>query len=183
MTVPSNTPAGNWNFRNQPRPADIGAVREIVGSTGFFHDFETDVAVELAQERLERGPASEYFFVFADDQGTGRTLGYTCFGPIACTISSLDLYWIAVHESVRGRGLGLELMALTERQVLSGLPGARTPFDQPGRDRRVYIETSGKEQYAPTRAFYSRAGYSLVATLESFYAPGDDKLIYVKRIG
>jgi GNAT superfamily N-acetyltransferase len=183
MTAPNNTPARDWLFRDQPRPADIDAVREIVGSTGYFHDFEIDVAVELVQERLDRGAASEYFFAFADDQATGRTIGYTCFGPIACTISSVDLYWIAVHESVRGRGLGLELMARTERQVLTGLPGARTPFDQPGQDRRVYIETSGKAQYAPTRAFYTRAGYTLGATLESFYAPGDDKLVYVKRLG
>ncbi|MBL8851541.1 MAG: hypothetical protein JNG89_17790, partial [Planctomycetaceae bacterium] len=49
--------------------------------------------------------------------------------------------------------------------------------------RRVYAETSGREQYAPTRAFYERCGYQREATLKDFYAPGDDKVVYGKVVG
>jgi hypothetical protein len=47
----------------------------------------------------------------------------------------------------------------------------------------VYVETSGRRDYAPTRAFYERAGYRPEARLADFYAPGDDKWIYVKPLG
>lgn len=167
-------------FRDVPRESDAAAVREIVASTGFFHGFEVDVAVELIAERIERGLASEYYFVFADD-ASGNAVGYACFGPIACTVGSFDLYWIAVHDSLRGRGLGGRLMAEAERLMVSGLPGpSRTPL---AAARRVYIETSSKPQYQPTRAFYERCGYAEEARFADFYAPGDDKVVYVRAVG
>ena len=46
--------------------------------------------------------------------------------------------------------------------------------------RQVYIETSNREQYAPTRGFYLRCGYRQEALLKDFYAVGDDKVIYGK---
>jgi ribosomal protein S18 acetylase RimI-like enzyme len=168
-------------YRDEPRPTDAAAIRDIVASTGFFHDFEVEVAVELVDERLARGLASEYYFVFADDAATGRTIGYVCFGPIACTVGSFDLYWIAVHEGQRGRGLGAELMTAAERAMRSGLPG---PGGKPlAPARRVYIETSSKPQYEPTRQFYLRCGYREEARFEAFYAAGDDKVVYVKKLG
>ena len=36
--------------------------------------------------------------------------------------------------------------------------------------------------YQPTQAFYTRGGYVLEATLRNFYAEGDDKLVFVKRL-
>ena len=46
--------------------------------------------------------------------------------------------------------------------------------------RRVYIETSNRAQYGSTRGFYQRGGYHPEAILKDFYAPGDDKVTYVK---
>lgn len=155
-------------FRDAVRPSDVQAVREIVASTGFFHDFEMVVAVELIEDRVRKGDASDYHFVFAE--GEGRVVGYACFGPIACTEGSFDLYWIAVHDDCRGRGIGRALMRETERRI-----GAAS-------GRRLYIETSGRELYAPTRAFYERCGYSVEAVLRDFYAERDDKLIYSRNL-
>ena len=45
--------------------------------------------------------------------------------------------------------------------------------------RLIYIETSNRGQYAPTRGFYERCGYQLDAVLKDFYGPGDDKCIFV----
>jgi hypothetical protein len=47
---------------------------------------------------------------------------------------------------------------------------------------RVYVETSTRDQYHPTRAFYQRCGYSLEAVIEHFYAPDDGKAIFVKVV-
>jgi D-alanine-D-alanine ligase len=185
----AGTPQGRHNadgaepsisFRGEPRISDAAAVREIVSSTGFFHDFEVEVAVELVKERLDRGLASEYYFVFADDPA-GGTIGYACFGPVACTSGSFDLYWIAIHESVRGRGLGLRIMEEAERRMKAGLPAPNGERLAPA--RRVYIETSSKPQYEPTRGFYARCGYAEEARFKDFYAPGDDKVVYVRSLG
>ncbi|HVP12630.1 MAG TPA: GNAT family N-acetyltransferase [Phycisphaerae bacterium] len=156
-------------FRQQARPSDEAAVREIVSSTGFFSEAEVDVAVELVQERLRRGDASGYFFLFAEIDG--RPVGYACYGPIACTIGSYDLYWIAVHKEYQHRGLGRALLLATERKIWEA------------KGRRIYVETSSRPQYRPTREFYAHFDYRVEAELADFYAPGDGKIIYSKAAG
>ena len=155
-------------FRYEATPGDAHAVRGIVDSTGFFRPDEVDVAVELVQERLAKGDASGYHFIFADRGG--RTIGYACYGPIACTVGSYDLFWIAVDPAFQRHGLGRALVFESERLIVNA------------GGKRVYIETSGKPQYLPTRRFYERCGYALAAELPEFYGPEDPKLVYVKSL-
>ncbi len=155
-------------FREQVRPDDAAVVRGIVTSTGFFHDHEVAVAVELVEERLEKGTDCGYLFLFAEQ--AGHTVGYCCYGEIPCTAGSFDLYWIVVHDSCRGRGIGGLLMGETERRI-AGLGG-----------RAIWVETSSQEKYLPTRQFYLRYGYQEEALLKDFYAAGDDKVIYAKHL-
>jgi len=82
------------NFRRKVYPKDVEAVRDIVASSGFFTSKEVEIAVELVNERLTKGLKSGYHFLLTEDEK--NLLGYTCFGPIATTISSYDLYWIVV---------------------------------------------------------------------------------------
>jgi ribosomal protein S18 acetylase RimI-like enzyme len=155
-------------IRRDVRPGDPQTVRAIVESSGYFFAYEIDVAVELVEERLSKGEASGYHFVFAES--AGQTAGYACFGPIPCTDGSFDLYWIAVHESFRGQGLGKVILQAAEAAI-KAMGG-----------RNVYIETASKEQYQSTRGFYLAAGYALEAVLKDFYAPGDDKHVYSRRL-
>ena len=46
--------------------------------------------------------------------------------------------------------------------------------------RRIYAETSGRPQYEPTRVFYERLGFTPETQLKDFYAPGEDKVFYVR---
>lgn len=156
-------------FRNVLRPSDIPVLTEIVRATGRFSAAEVEIAVELLNENLTRGEASDYSVTVAEVDGA--LAGYTCCGPIPCTISSFDLYWIVVDPSVQGRGVGRALMREFESQV----------------ERRggthVFIDTSLRGDYAPTRAFYERCGYQLEARLADFYGPGDGKAVFSKRLG
>jgi len=163
------TTVADIQYREDVYPADIDAVRDIVSSTGMFYPHEVDVAVELVDERLKRGTSSGYYFIFADLRD--RTMGYACYGPIACTVGSYDLYWIAVHRDYQGRGLGRILTEMAERLIATA------------GGRRIYVETSGRDQYLPTRTFYEHRDYLLDARLKDFYATGDDKVIYVKVVG
>lgn len=155
-------------IRGEVRPTDRDAVREIVTATGKFRPNEVAVAVELVDERLTRGEGSGYLFRFLEENG--QTLGYACFGRITVTLQCFDLYWIAVRPTAQGRRIGRRLMAAVEDAVR----------EQGG--RRIYIETSSRPDYADTRAFYERCGYVAEATLKDFYAPGDDKVIFVRDV-
>ena len=160
--MPSNKPS----FRHGVTSSDREEVRRIVAATGFFRPDEVEVAVELVDERLAKGEASGYHFIFAEIEGS--VAGYACYGPIACTRGSYDLYWIAVEPDWQGRGLGQALLRETERQIRQRA------------GRHIYIETSGRPQYAPTRAFYKRCDYQAVAVLPDFYDHHDDKVIWRK---
>jgi ribosomal protein S18 acetylase RimI-like enzyme len=157
-----------FKIRTAVNQGDLERVREIVTSTKFFHDHEIDVAVELVQENLAKGNESGYHFLFAElDE---KTVAYSCFGLIPCTESSFDLYWIVVHNDYRGLGIGKKLLVLTE-QTITEMGGSA-----------VYAETSSQKKYTPTRKFYLGNNYREEARLKDFYMPGDDKLIYVKRL-
>lgn len=158
-----------FDFREQVNSQDAKHVRDIVSSTGFFSADEIETAVELVNERLSRGISSGYHFLFAEKGG--EVFGYSCFGPIACTEASYDLYWIAVTQARRGCGAGGKLLAASE-QAIAKLGGCR-----------IYVETSSRPQYEPTRKFYLNCGYREEAVLRDFYASGDSKVVYLKEIG
>jgi ribosomal protein S18 acetylase RimI-like enzyme len=155
-------------YRQQIMAADPHAISRIVQSSGFFSTEEIALARELAEEKLDQGNASSYQFLFAEDED--RVLGYTCFGLIPATSGSYDLYWIAVDEQSRGIGLGKDLMKKTQK-IIYNLGG-----------RRIYVETSSRNQYQPTHSFYESCGYQKEAFLKDFYAPDDSKIIYVKTL-
>ena len=154
------------SFRESCLPSDILAVGRILRDCGFFNEAEQEVGVSLVTERLEKGLDSGYFFMFAEQNG--HVVGYTCFGPIPGTASSYDLYWIAVSNELRGKGIGTVLITTTEEKI-KHFGGTR-----------VYVETSSKEIYVPTRNFYESNNYVLEASLKDYYGPEDDKLMYVK---
>ena len=176
MTRPLHNPPLNTSFdirdlifRETPSHDDPEKVSVIVEATGFFSEDEIGIAVELVRERLSRGIESGYYFLFAEDNKE-KLVGYTCYGPVTGTESSFDLYWIVVDNDYQGYGTGKLLDSKTATLVRE-MGGTR-----------LYAETSSKKQYEPTRAFYRKMGYHETAFLEDFYAPGDGKVIFVKRI-
>lgn len=157
------------NFRNTLKPADVQAIREILHSTGFFYDSEIKIAEELAKENLKLGAEkSEYYFDVAESDD--QPVGFTCYGKIPGTADSFDLYWIAVHQSQRGKGLGKQLMQRAE-EAISGMAG-----------KKIWIETSSREIYESTHQFYLKAHCEEIARLPDFYGENDDKLIYLKKV-
>ncbi len=153
-------------WREEPVSSDVEDIVGIVRSTGFFSDDELAIAAELVEERLLKGIESGYYFLFLEIDG--KLNGYSCYGPVPGTRNSFDLYWIAVKNESRGMGLGRLILKKSEERIAS-MGGIN-----------IYIETSSRDQYLPTRKFYEGCGYNAESRLMDFYAPGDDKIIYVK---
>ncbi|MGQ0676454.1 MAG: GNAT family N-acetyltransferase [Rhodospirillales bacterium] len=167
----ARAPARPIALRETVGRADVEAVRAIVAAAGFFRPDEIEVAAELVEDCLARGEkASGYRFLFAEAPGEPVPAGYACYGPIPCTLTSWDLYWIAVRPEHRRRGVGALLM-----ERLEAAARAQGCLD-------MYIETSARPQYDPTRAFYLARGYRIEHVFPDFYAAGDGRAVYVKRL-
>ena len=151
------------------RPVDRAhraPLERLVAATGLFRPAEVATAVELLDEALAGD--DDYRFVGAFD---GEQLaGYACWGPTPGTVGTWDLYWIVVEKARQGAGIGSQLLAHVE-QALSAVGS-----------RLLVVETSSRADYAPTRAFYERRGFTRAASLPGYYAPGDDLVIYLKDL-
>ena len=143
--------------------ADRIGVESITRAVGLFRDDEIPVAMEVFDAAVAGSPDYTAVGVEAD----GRLAGWICWGPTPCTLATWDLYWMAVDPALHGFGLGTALVDEMERRL-------------EGRARLVVVETAGRADYAPTRAFYEARGYRAVGLIPDFYAPGDDQVTFVK---
>lgn len=159
-------------------PRDRLRVREILDATSVFRAEEVGVALELfddvypahAKRSAEAPPVSpDYEFVGAFAEGD-RLDGYACFGPTPGTDGTYDLYWIAMDPASQQSGGGSALLSAVEQQLSER------------EARLVVVETSSRPDYGPARRFYERRGYTAAARLRDFYAPNDDRIVYVKRL-
>ena len=160
-------------------------IAEILRGSKVFSAAEIAVALELFDEgvvergrrnaedasrsafRLPHSP-SDYLFLgaFTPEE---VLVGYACWGPTPATDRTWDLYWIAVDTALQGAGIGTILLEEVERRLV-------------GQHARMLIaETSSRSDYTATRGFYERRGYAEAARVRDFYAPGDDRIIFVKR--
>jgi ribosomal protein S18 acetylase RimI-like enzyme len=145
------------------RPHDRARLAELLVATGAFHDEEIEVALSLFDLTDDD---YEFLGAFAD----GRLVGYACFGPTPATDGTYDLYWLAVDPAAQGRGTGRALVRDVERK-LSARGG-----------RLLVVETSSRADYAGTREFYARGGYTEAARVRDFYAPADDRILLTTRL-
>ena len=157
-----------FTFRDVLFEQDLREITAVMESTGLFYNFEIKVAQEVLQSFLDQGETSGYNCIIAVENGI--CAGYTVYGPTPCTLSGWDIYWMAVRKDLQGKGLGSRLIKKAEQKI--ALQGGSS----------VWIETSGRPAYLPTRKFYEKHEYKKMAELPGFYAPGDSKVIYGKTI-
>src|SRR6202521_345491 len=152
--------------------ADRSGVFRILESAGNFTPEEVATALELIDEWLELGEHSGYLTYVLESIGeeSAEVLGYVSFGPTPLTESTYDLYWIAVDKSKHRGGVGKKLLKFTEDEIVRR------------GGQMLLIETSSQETYGEPLQFYERTGYELVGKIPEYYKPGDDKLIFAKRL-
>jgi ribosomal protein S18 acetylase RimI-like enzyme len=155
-------------FRAGPRPSDRAAVRRLVAETGVFSETEIGWAVEVVEAALGQGEAAGYHFLFAD--GPSDLEGFTCFGPIEGTANRFDLYWIAVSPTAQGKGLGRDL--LRQSMTAARRLGAT----------HLFIDTSTRADYAAAHALYEAQGFTRMGTLADYYADGDGKALFGRKL-
>jgi GNAT superfamily N-acetyltransferase len=148
---------------------DAPRIRAITNAVGVFNTEEIDTVDELLGDYFSQGAAKSGYH-FLSCHSDGEIVGFACFGPRALTRGAYDLFWIVADPTVGRQGIGGALLARVAQEVRS----------QGG--RLVIAETSGRPDYASTRAFYLKYGYEAACTIADFYTPGDDLVIFVYRV-
>jgi len=149
---------------------DQPVILALIEATGFFRPDEIQVAAELMDVYLDNPNQRDYGVVVVTDD-RGAVAGYMTYGPTPLTLGTFDLYWMAVDPKAQGHGYGRALVEWLESYVR-----------QAG-GHLLIIETSASVKYEPTRRFYLGLKYTEVARIPDYYAPGDDRVIYTKRMG
>jgi ribosomal protein S18 acetylase RimI-like enzyme len=147
---------------------DKTAVIQMLRNIPEFKPAEVDVAEEVIDSYLGDLIRSGYH-VFVAEVGSSIT-GYICYGPTPLTEDTWDIYWLAVTPDKQSQGIGKTLLNFAEGKI------------KETKGRLSIIETSSKPEYETTRRFYQAQGYATACRIADFYAPGDDKLVFQKRL-
>lgn len=153
-------------FRDVVAP-DLPHLLEMIHGVGLFDAGGMAEIATLLSAYAERNMDDRDAWIVEDD-GAIRSVAYVA--PERMTDRAWNLYLIAVDPNVRGAGRGSALLRYVEDRL-----AARG-------ERLLVVETSGLEEFAKTRAFYKRNGYSEEARIREFYAAGEDKLVFTKAL-
>ncbi len=139
-------------------------ILRIASEEPLFSQEESSCVAELLQDYYQRDDHNGYYFITAlvDEQ----VAGFACYGPTPLTQGTFDLYWISVAAERKSKGIGRLLIQKVIQRITAK------------KGRLLLADTSGRHEYAPTRAFYERQGFNRASRIKNFYAPGDDLIVY-----
>ena len=144
--------------------SDVPALQTVLDETGLFPS-------EMLHDMLAGflGDASEDIWLTCHLQD--QAVGFCYAVPEQLTEGTWNMLALAVLPAHQGSGCGAALVTYLEALLRE-------------RGQRILIvDTSGSEDFAPTRRFYKTIGYAEEARIRDFWAKGDDKVTFWKRLG
>jgi ribosomal protein S18 acetylase RimI-like enzyme len=148
--------------------SDVPAILRIAEETKLFEGEGLAGLGDMIGEYFHDRPEG-HSWVVLDVADTGVVAAAYC-APEPFTSGVLNLYFLGVSPTSQGVGAGGILTKHVEEV-------ARTRGE-----RVLIVETSGVHSFEPTREFYRRQGFTQEARIRDYYADGDDKITFWKRI-
>lgn len=145
------------------RAGDLPALKTVIDTNDLFPSAMLD---EMTAPFLAGQAEDERWLTF--DQG--GPVGIAYYVPERMTDGTYNLLLIAVRPDRHGNGIGAGLMAHAEADLAAR--GGRV----------LLVETSGLDAFARTRGFYRFIGYDEEARIREFYAAGEDKVVFRKKL-
>ncbi len=159
---------------------DRDAVRHLALVNGMFRPEEMDGVDEMLSGYLDRSRPDDRWVVAlaegadpddAHQSGTVVGAAYYASEPFADRV--WNLYFLAVDPDGHGRGVGTALTShVVEQLQAAGGDVARV----------LLVETSSTDAYQQARAFYAARGFLEEARIRDYYGPGDDKVVFWRRV-
>ncbi|WNJ17873.1 GNAT family N-acetyltransferase [Pontibacter sp. G13] len=144
--------------------ADLPALKQVLDSIELF---PAEMLEDMIADFFSQSDSEEIWFTETDG-GTPISIGFCA--PEKMTEGTFNLYAIGVQSDYQGKGTGSRMMAFIEELLRS--QGHRI----------LIVDTSGTEEFTLTRKFYQQLGYAQEAVIRDFWAEGDDKVVFWKRL-
>jgi len=152
------------NIRIKPTAeADIPALQRVLDATELF---PSEMLPEMLASFLD-GSTSAFWLTCHTETGA---VGFCYTVPEELAEGTWNMLALAIHPEAQGQGLGRKLVSAAEAHLRQAI------------QRILIVDTSGTEEFAPTRAFYAACGYEEEARIRDFWAVGDDKVIFRKAL-
>ncbi|MBK9213893.1 MAG: GNAT family N-acetyltransferase [Saprospiraceae bacterium] len=143
---------------------DIVGLKRVLENVDLF---PSEMLDEMISDYLINPESEEIWFTYTVENKP-ISIGYCA--PQKLTERTYNLYAIGVHADSQGQGIGKAMMDFIEKYLQD--IGARI----------LIVETSSTLEFALTRAFYNKIGYTQEATIRDFWKDGDDKVVFWKKL-
>lgn len=100
----------------------------------------------------------------------GTAIGFCYATPEALTVGTWNMRAIAVLPENQGNGIGAAIVNQLETNL------------RESDCRLLIVDTSGADEFAQTREFYRKNGYTEEACIRDFWTEGDDKIVFWKSL-
>ncbi len=143
---------------------DIPALQLVLDETGVF---PSELLPGMIEGFLSSEESQDLWMTCDLD---GAAVGFCYAVPEEFTDGTWNMLAIAVHPEQQGAGHGGALVQALEAALRR--QGHRV----------LIVDTSSTDEFSLTREFYRKNGYAEEARIRDFWAPGDDKVIFWKRL-
>jgi ribosomal protein S18 acetylase RimI-like enzyme len=150
-------------------PADTPALVALSGGSGLFQPDELGAVRAMLDDYHANGVGGGRRMIVYEEAGT--PVGVAYFAPKEFADRVWELLLIAVDAPRHRRGIGSRLLRAAEDAVRAA------------NGRLLLIETSDRAGFERTRRFYRKHAYAEVARIPDYFADGDGKASFLKRIG
>ncbi|WP_299829665.1 GNAT family N-acetyltransferase [uncultured Roseobacter sp.] len=144
---------------------DIAALQEVLKGTQLF---PSEMLPNMVRNFLSDDESSDIWLTCEIE---GKPVGFCYAVPEELAEGAWNMLAIAVLPTEQGGGCGSAIAKHLEEELKA-------------RGQRILIaDTSGADDFAPTRDFYRKNGYAEEARIRDFWAAGDDKIVFWKSLG
>ncbi|MBO9433375.1 GNAT family N-acetyltransferase [Ruegeria sp. R13_0] len=143
---------------------DVGALQEVLRGTELF---PSELLPDMVDASLSDGKSSD---IWLTCEANGKAVGFCYAVPEELAEGAWNMLAIAILPTEQGNGFGGAIVKHLEVELKE-------------RGQRILLaDTSGTDEFAQTREFYRKNGYSEEARIRDFWAAGDDKVVFWKSL-
>jgi len=146
-----------------PTKSDLPDIALILDDTDLF---PAEMLGEMIAPFFDEPDSPEKWLVC--EESNNGVIGFGYFRPEPLAEGTWNLLAIGFRKNHQGYGYGATLVAEVEKTL--------------AQERVLIVETSGLEDFEATRTFYDKCGYDREAVIRDYWADGDDKVIYRKKL-
>lgn len=146
-----------------PLASDLPAIARVLEDTELF---PAEMLEGMMTPFFQEPDTQDKWLVCQNDDG--HVTGFSFVRPEPLTEGVWNLLAIGFREAYKGQGHGATLVAEIEKSLAN--------------ERLLIVETSSLPMFSATCAFYEKCGYVREAVIRNYWAPDDDKIIFVKLL-